>query len=629
MTVVGVAAPEFRSSVVGWAPDLFLPFAMAPVITGHPLTDFGGSFYTTVQLQPGISPPQAEAQLRALMLQLAATDTARYNGRTVRLDGTRGVSAEARDGVAAGSAFLMAMVAMVLLIACANVANLLLGRAAARRTEMGVRLAIGASRGRLVRQLLTESLLLATIGTIVGFVISVAVTRILPAALPPEAGIDTAYFAPDGRVLAFTIVLCVATTLLFGAVPSLRAASPNLVGLLKGSASLTRKRRRGMLVAVQAAMCVLLLAVAALFLRGLASARGVDPGFRAEGVVDANIDLGLLPKGTDRKRLMSAILQDASSMNGVQSATLAAVVPLGGSNMETGFLAEGAVPDNRAGRQHIYFNIVAPKFFATLRTPILRGREFLDADRDGAPRVAVINESAARRLWPGADALGRRFHWGGESGPLLEVVGIAHDANYVMPGEAPKATIYVPFAQEDRDEMVLMVRTDADLSTMRRSIVDVVHRIAPELPPPGVVAMTDDMSITLLPVRAGAVLLGAFGLIALVLATAGIYGVASYSVASRGRELGVRAALGATRAMIMRMVLWESGRRVATGAVVGLALTIVAGSGLSKVLYGVRPLDPEVILAVSVLIALVAVVAALAPAVRAARVDPVVTMREE
>jgi predicted permease len=629
-TVVGVAAPEFRSSVVTWVPEIFLPFSMATVITGQRLDQFGGSFYTTAQLKPGVSAPTAEAETRDVWRQLARTDSARYAGQTVRLDHTNGVNSELRGGATAAAAFLMAMVFMVLLIACANVANLMLGRAAARRTEMGVRLAIGASRGRLVRQMLTESLLVAALGTVVGVAASWAITRAIPATLPPEAGIDATYFSADYRVLAFAVLLCLATTLLCGMIPSLRATSPNLVSLIKGGGAPNgKRRRRGLLVAVQTGMCVLLLSVASYFLRGLASARGVDPGFSAAGVIDVNLDLDLLPKGTERAPIFESVVRRTSAMPGVQSASLAAVIPLGGSNMETAVLPEGAQAPTRRDQRYVYFNVVGPRFFATLRTPLVAGREFLETDRAGAPRVAVINETAARRLWPDADPIGKRFHWGSLEGPLVQVVGIARDANYVMPGEAPKTTVYVPFAQEARGEMILVIRTAGDVATTRRAVWSMLRELAPALPPASVVSMSDDMAITLLPVRAGAVLLGAFGLLALVLATAGIYGVASYSVASRTREIGVRAALGATRAMILRMVLGESAARVIGGLVVGLLAALGVGFALSRILYGVEPFDPVVLGGVVSTISVIALVGTFAPARRAARADPVVAMRTE
>jgi predicted permease len=384
-----------------------------------------------------------------------------------------------------------------------------------------------------------------------------------------------------------------------------------------------------MLVAVQTGMCVLLLAVASYFLRGLASARGVNPGFRAQGITDVALDLDLLPRGTDRGAIFNSILRGAQQLPGVQSATLAAVVPLAGSNMETVAAPETTAPLTRNDRRFLYFNIVGPKFFSTLGTPIVRGREFLETDREGAPRVAVVNETMARRLWPDGDALGKRFHWGAVDGPLLQVVGISRDANYVMPGEAPKATVYVPLAQEPRGEMVLQLRTTADLATTRRAITNLMHDLAPALPPPPVVSMIDDMSITLLPVRAGAVLLGTFGLIALILAAAGIYGVASYSVASRTREIGVRAALGASRSMIVRMVLLESGRRVGIGLAVGLLATLGAGFAISRVLYGVQAFDPVVLGGVVGTIGIVALLGTFAPARRASRADPVIAMKSE
>jgi predicted permease len=383
------------------------------------------------------------------------------------------------------------------------------------------------------------------------------------------------------------------------------------------------------LVVGQSALCVVLLAVASLFLRSLSRSSTVDPGFRADGIIDADIDLGLLPPGQDRARMLQTILDRASRLPGVESATLTAVVPLSGSNMETRVAPEGMTARNRRDYPSVYFNIVTPRFFATEETPIVRGREFLPTDDSVAPRVAVLSETAARRLWPQGEALGKRFHFGSVDGPLTEVVGIARDANYVMPGESPKLTVYVPLAQEPRGEMVLQLRTAADVANVRRAIWALVHDAAPALPPPPVVRMRDDMAITLLPVRLGAGLLGAFGALALVLAAAGIYGVASYSVSSRTREIGVRAALGATRARLVAMVLWESGRRVAMGAIVGLVVTTLLGVALAHVLYGVEPVDPIVLGGVASVIALVAVVATLAPAYRASRADPVAAMRVE
>jgi predicted permease len=628
ITIVGIAAPEFRSSVILWTPDVLIPFSLATQLTGRRLEDFGGSFYATARLRPGVTRDAAEVELRGLMAQLAATDKQRYEGMTLRFDDTRGVNAELRGGAVAASAFMMAMVAVVLLIACANVANLLLGRAAARRTEMGVRMAIGAGRARLLRQLLTEALLLAAIGSAMGLAVAWSLTRLIPAALPPEAGLDSAFFVPDVRVLAFTGALCVATTLLFGMMPALSAASSNVVTVLKGD-EVPARRRRGALVVAQTALCVLLLAVASLFVRSLASMRGVDPGFRAEGVVDVTIDLALASPSLDRAHAFEGILRDASALPGVQSATLAGLVPLSGSNMEARILPEGMAASSRREYPSTYFNVIGPRYFETLRIPLRAGREILPTDGASSPRVAVVNETAARKLWPNADALGKRFHWGGADAPLVEVVGVARDADYVSPGETPKPTIYLPYTQEQRSDMTLQLRTDADLPSVRRAIGALLDTWSPSLPPAPVVRMTDDMAITLLPVRAGAALLGAFGMLALVLAASGIYGVAAYSVASRRREIGIRAALGATRARLIRMVLWESARRVLIGAAIGSVITVLAATGLSSVLYGVHPIDPVAYAAVVAAICGVALLAASGPARRAAGADPVAAMRRE
>jgi predicted permease len=401
-----------------------------------------------------------------------------------------------------------------------------------------------------------------------------------------------------------------------------------VTSVIKGD-DVPARRRRGGLVGVQAALCVVLLAVASLFLRSISSMQRVDPGFDPRGVVDVAVDLSLLGADATPATMFPLILKNAAALPGVESASLVAVVPLSGSNMETRIFPQSAAIASRFDAPVAYFNVVTPGHFANLRIPLVAGRDFTDRDDGGAPRVAVIGQTAARRLWPNTSALGKRFHWGSAEGPLVEVVGIARDADYVSRGEAPKTVVYMPLAQEARAEMTLQLRASANVAAVRRAVWDMLRTMAPALPPPSVVAMTDEMAITLLPVQAGATLLGSFGALAMLLAAAGIYGVASYSVARRSREIGVRAALGATRRQLVTMVLWESGRRVGAGAVAGVVLTIGVGLALSRVLYGIRAIEPVVLLAVPAFIAVVAVAATLAPARRAARANPVVAIRSE
>jgi predicted permease len=492
-----------------------------------------------------------------------------------------------------------------------------------------VRLALGASRGRLVRQLLTESFLIAALGSLLGFAIALTLVRLLPALLPPEAGIDATFFAPDMRVLGFTAALCILSTLLFGLWPARRATSTHVADILKGAEGRSAKRMRSALVGFQTALCIVLLVVPSLFVRSIASMSHVDPGFTADGVVDASIELRLLGQKVDTQMVFRTILQRARALPGVESASLTGIVPLTMSNMETRLLPEGRSVTSRFDAPSVYFNVVSPGHFANLKTPLVAGRDFTDLDVGGSTRVAVISQTAARRLWPGEPALGKRFHWGSVDGPLVEVVGIARDAGYSSPGEAPKTVVYLPLAQESRTEMTLQVRTSSPLANTRRAIWDLMHDVAPTLPPPPVVAMSDEMAVSILPMRAGAVFLGAFAGLALLLATAGIYGVAAYSVARRTREIGVRAALGATRGRLVGMILWESVRRVSRGAAIGVVLAIAAGVALSRVLYGVRVVEPLVLLGAPLVLGIVAIVATLAPARRAARSDPVAAIRTE
>lgn len=630
VTIVGVTAAAYQSSVIGWSPQIILPLAAMPTLAGEKLEDTGGSLYTTARLKETTNASRAGAELSVLMTQLAQTDTARYSRMTVRLDHTRGVNAELRPFVLAAGSFLMLMVGLVLLIACANVANLLLGRAAARHAEIGVRLALGAGRYRIVRQLLTESFFLAVSGSALGLVATAFLMRVAAAAIPAEAGMTASFFQPDGRVLVFTILMCLFTTFLFGLLPALRAASPNIVPLVRNVSQQHVRRGRGKLVAVQAALCVLLLAVASLFGRSLRSISTLDSGFRADSVLNAPLDLGLTSKD-ERVRLaqFARVLQRVNELPGVQAATLASLVPLAGSNMETRIAPEGMTAATRFDYPSTYFNVVADGYFKTLSIPIQAGRPILDTDAATAPRVAVVNETAAHRWWPNESAVGKQFHWGGAEGPLVQVVGIAKDADYNMPGEARKAFVYMPFAQETRSDMILQLKTGSSLATVREAIWKILREEVPSLPPPSVVRMHDDMALTLLPVKAGGMLIAVLGGVALLLASAGIYGVTTYAVARRTKEIGIRAALGANRSKLLQTITGETLRPVMIGGVVGIGLASLAAFGLGRVLYGVHTFDPVLLSTVVLLLGAAAFAASIVPAWRAATIDAMRAIRSE
>jgi predicted permease len=627
--IVGVAAPEFRGSVAGWSPQLFVPLSAIPLLTGVSLERTDGNFYTIAQLRRGTSRDAAAAELSAHMVQLARTDSARYERRTVRLDHVRGVNAELRTPAAAAAAFAMAMVGMVLLIACANVANLLLARATARQGEIGIRLAIGASRKRIIRQLLTESFLLAMVAGVLGFAASMFITRFIGAAIPAEAGIDNAFFRPDSRVILFTGVLSVGTTMLFGLFPALRAARPDVVPMLKGiDQAPAKRRRRGGLIAAQAALCVVLLALGSMFGRSMERVRDHNPGFESKGIVDVTVDLRLLNLPADVERTMyDRLLSEIRSMPDVQSATLAALVPLSGSTNETRIVPDGQSGTSRFDFPIVAFNTVTEDYFETLSIPMQRGRGFTVSDRPSSARVAVVNETAARTWWPNTNPIGKRFRFGGLEGELVEVVGVARDADYNMPGEQRRPFIYMPLSQNHRSDAILQVRSTSDVNALRTRIWETMRGIAPALPPAQVTTFDEDMFVTTLPMRAGRMLAGVLGIMSLLLVATGIYGVTAYAVARRTREIGIRAALGANRRQLLQMVVASSLRPVTRGAVVGLVLSMLAAYGLSKVVYGVQAADPVVLAGVSVVIAGVAFIASVLPARAASRVSPVDAMR--
>ena len=629
--VIGVASPEFTSSVAVWNPQVFVPFSAARPILGTEPAVWNGSVYTTARLRESTSRDAAQAEVNVRTSQLVAASQGTRDGMATRLDKARGVVAEIRAPATLVSTFLLGLVGLVLLIACANVANLMLARATTRRREIGIRLAIGASRRRVVRQMLTESLLLATIGAMAAFAVGTQVARGIAAVLVANVPFDLSVsFAPDGRVLAFTALLAVVTAILFGLAPALQSVRRDLVTALRDDGDRSgyrRSRLRSGLVIGQVLLCTVLVAGSMLFLRSLGNAKAIDPGFATAGVIDVGIDLG--PRGLDESAGTSfygRLLDEVRAIPGVQSATMANVVPLSGSNNQTSIWIEGVAPTPGQRLPQAYFNVVAPDYFRTLGIPLIRGRDIVTTDTRESDQVIVVNETMARRLWPNGDALGRRLSLAGVTGPWATIVGIAKDTRYNSLGETTPAFMYLPITQSYQSSMVVQLRVANSAKTVGDAVARVVKTLDPQLPAVRPATLEMDMRLALLPAKLGAALLGGFGALALLLATVGIYGVASFAVARRTREIGIRAALGAQRSSLIRLVVAESMGRVGIGLAIGLAGALGLARVLGSQLYGVGPLDPVTFTATPRILGGVAFVASWVPARRAARVDPLVAL---
>ena len=633
LTIIGVAPPEFASSIFLWRADLWVPPSVAPMFIGSSFDRWGGSLYTTARLADGVTLDRARATVRTLAARLTA-DSARAGERlSFRVEPARGIVVELRGPTVLASGFLMVVVAMVLLIACANVANLLLARATARRRELGVRAALGAGRARLVRQLLIESLLIAVAGGVIGLFaaawVAELLTHFLVARSPEPISIDV---APDAHVLIFALVISAVSALAFGLLPALRATSVDVSPVLREEATQTtgRSRARGILIGAQVALCTVLLACSALFLHSLANARVIDPGFDSSGIIDVALNVSSRNLKPDQGRAFFDELQTrAAALPGARQATVAALIPLGGSNMQVGLWVEGRSTTGPHAPFVPSFNIVGPHYFETLGIPVIGGRPIGSEDRPTAPGVAVVNEQMAKHLWPNESALGKRVSVDGPTGPWLTVVGVVRNTRYNSLGERVPDFLYLPFAQHYRSEMILQVRTANAPPTMATTLRDLVRSIDSRLPPTPVTSLGDDMRIVLLPSELGAGLLGVFGLLALLLASVGIYGVTSYSVAQRTREMGIRSALGATARDLVLLLARQSMRVVLIGAGIGLLLALTAAQLLTSQLYGVTATDPLTFLVMPILLLSVALLATLVPARRATRVDPADALRTE
>ncbi|MBA3806531.1 MAG: ABC transporter permease [Acidobacteria bacterium] len=599
------------------------------------------SLFLMGRLKPGATLEQARARFNVLASQMHEAYPEQWTNvsraaRSVSVlpESEARVFPALRGAVLGVTGMLMAVVGLVLLIACANVANLLLARATARRKEIAVRLALGAGRGRLIRQLLTESVLLSLLSGALGFLLALWLTDLIAALKPPVAAPIALDLSLDARVLVFTLGISLLTGLLFGLAPALQASKPDLVTALKDeggslAASYRRSRLRGSFVVIQVALSLVLLICASLFLRSLRHANAIDPGFDPRNVLTMSFDLGSQGYKKEQGQLFyQQLLERAQSTLGVQSASLASEVPLGLGGSRRGIAIEGH--ERQPGEDmEFHYTVAGPNYFRAMGIPLVRGRDFSPEDRAGAPGVAIVNETMGRRFWPGQDPLGKRVSVNGSEGPYLEIVGVVKDGKYVTLGEEPLPFFSIPFLQNYESSMTLLVRGTGDPKALIPILRGEVQALDKSVPVTGVKTMTEQVSLSLLPARIASTLLSIFGLLALLLAAVGIYGVISYAVSQRTREIGIRMALGARTSDVLKLVVGQGLMLALIGVSVGLVTAFALTRFLASLLYGISATDLLTFTVVPVLWLVVALIASYVPARRATKVDPMVALRYE
>jgi predicted permease len=649
-TVVGVMPQLFTGMFPLLAPELWLPAAFVddvepggmistvPSPTGNTRLERRGQRWLFVKgrLKPGATHEAAAANLRLVGRQLQTEYTAtnkRFYTSTVPTNDVHihPVADRTLRPIALGLTFV---VGLVLVIACANVASMLLARGSGRQKEIGIRLAIGASRGRLVQQLLSESLVMASIGAAAGLALAwvlmtIAVSISLPIPIPLSFALRI-----DTRVLAFTAAVAIVAAIVAGLAPALRATRPNLVGELKSEVAAAQAggRRwtlRDALVSTQIAVTMVLLVAAGLLTRSLVAAQGVGIGFAPAGIAVVSTDLGMI--GYDQPRadaFYKRALERLRALPGVEGAALAERTPFSiNYNRNNIFLADRHGPDDKGIVVDV--TAVAPEYFATLGVPLLQGRNFAATDTPQSPRVAIVNEAMARRYWPGQSALGKRLRVTTYTGREVEIVGVCADYKVSTIGES--STPYVHYAVPQRPEMseAFLVRSRGDAG----ALLNTVRRELTALEPNAIFldqqTMESQVAATLLPAKAGALSVSAVGAVAMLLAAIGLYGVIAYSVARRTREIGIRMALGARPAAVVSLVMRQGLAIAAAGIGVGAVVALGAAKAVAGALYGVSFVDPIAWSAAVVLLLVVATLANLIPARRASIVDPARALRAD
>jgi predicted permease len=647
LTVAGVVDPSFSGLLRILAVDCWISVpAHRQLVPGSDLEQGRGNrgWQVLGRLAPGATIDQVRAQLTVQASRLHAaypdqwTDVNRRVRRvSVLTESETRLPPQASGPVAGFLGALLALVGLVLLVACANVAGLLAARGASRRREIAVRLALGAGRLRLVRQLMTESAALALISGGLGLLVAQWTLALLARLEPPTPFPLVLDMPLDGRVLAFTAGAALLSGLLFGLAPAIQATRVSLLPVLRNDiVALSISRRlslRNVLVVSQVALSLVLLVASALFLRSVQQAWRIDTGYDVRHVLTATIDPSMLGYTSERTaQIFDSIVERVRALPGVQSAAIARIVPL---TMDTG--RRGMRPEGYSARVgedlEEPFNIVSPGYFETVGLRLVRGRDFTAADRDGAEPVIVVNEAFAARYWPGQDPMLKRVRVSGDQGPWLRVIGVAANARYFTLSEAPRATMFLPFLQYPTSEATLHVRlqngTAAAMAAMPATLRAAIRTIDPAVPILSLVSLEERTSLALLPQRIAIRLLGAFGSMALLMAAMGLYAVLAQTVAQRTREIGIRIALGADRGAVVRLIVAQGLALTGAGIVLGLAAAAGVGQILAAFLFGIGPLDPIAFLTGLGVLGVAALIAVWVPARRATGIDPAAALRYE
>jgi predicted permease len=634
-TVLGVAPQGFFGTELFYTAEVFFPMMMQKELEGGSgyleRRDVSNTFIVG-RLRSGVTLPQAQAGLNSVARKLAEEYPKENAGMKIMLTPPGLAGNYLRGAVVGFAAALFGVSCLVLLVACTNLASMLLARASDRRKETAIRLAIGAGRGRLIRQLLTENMVAALAGGAGGALLTLWITDTLSAWRPAMDVPLFANFTVDFRVFLFALLMSVATTLLFGLLPALQSTKTDLVSALKNEVASERSRRwhvRDYVVASQVGLSVLLLVCSVLVVRSLQRALHAPIGYNPEGAVTVSFDLNIQGYNEARGRAFEhQLLEKVRAVPGIQSAALVDALPLSLASSSNSIFIEGQPQPKATDAPLAYYYTVSPDYFRTLETKLLKGREFDARDKQGGNRVAVVNQAFVEKLLHGGEPLAKHFMTAPDGKPI-EIVGVAEDGKYISLTENRSPAYWIPLEIWYSANASVVARTGLNGAQAVQLLRNAVRDLDPTVALYSTGTMTEQLDLPLFPARVAASALGAFGFLALILAATGIYGVMAYAVSRRTREIGIRMAIGASQAQVLGMIGRRALLLIATGTAVGLGLALMVARLLGQILYGIEPTDPVTYAAVFLMILAIAAVACCIPAMRAIRINPVSALRQE